>query len=96
VVIPDLPTDSIYLSGVSAQATNDVWAVGYYFDNFQGVQVSLVLHWDGNGWRVSPSPNPSTGPPSLVGVEAVAADDVWAVGSAYAYLIQRYHDPYSP
>jgi hypothetical protein len=87
VVIPDLPTDFIYLSGVSAQATNDVWAVGYYFDNFQGVQVSFVLHWDGNGWRVSPS---------LVGVEAVAADDVWAVGSAYAPLIQRYHDPCSP
>ena len=79
------------LTGVAAVGASAVWAVGWQYGTGPRNE-GLILHWDGNGWSVSPNPNPSTGPPSLAGVEAVAANEGWAVGSAYAPLIQRYHD----
>jgi hypothetical protein len=45
--------------------------------------LTLVEHWDGTSWRVVPSPNAVKSPYSgnqLMGVAAVAPDDVWAVG----------------
>jgi hypothetical protein len=71
--------DSNYLRGVVAVATDDVWAVGYRFD--QSSEVTLTEHWDGTEWRIVPSPNVRTGANQLVAVSASSTDDVWAVGS---------------
>jgi hypothetical protein len=67
------------LQDVSSTGPNDVWASGYrvieygeYFD-FQ----SIVEHWDGTTWtlnRIVPGHR-------LSGIEALAVDDVWAVGT---------------
>ena len=36
-----------WLAGASALSTNDVWAVGYFFENDAVRQRTLILHWDG-------------------------------------------------
>jgi len=44
------------LHGVSAVASNDVWAVGYYWgvgDN----NATLAMHWDGTQWTIVNTPN---------------------------------------
>lgn len=68
------------LLGVAAVSANDVWAVGHWYDftNFR----TLIMHWNGASWSIVSSPNPPDSFANfLYGVEAVSADDVWAVGS---------------
>ncbi len=65
--------------GIFADATNDVWVVGYsepFVDQFQ----TLVVHYDGTSWKTVPSPNRGKGSNELWGVQALAPDNVWAVG----------------
>ena len=78
---PNIGTRTNSLRKVSARATNDVWAVGYYFDESFRVH-TLTLHWDGNTWNVVSSPDLGTEPNYLNDVSAIASDDVWAVGYA--------------
>ncbi|WP_158841554.1 hypothetical protein [Saccharothrix deserti] len=68
--LPDLPA-AASLSGVSAAAPDDVWAVG----NSAGRP--LVLHYDGAAWRTVATP-PITWAKA---VAAVGGDDVHVVGS---------------
>jgi hypothetical protein len=92
------PTSPEYLQDVSAVAANDVWTVGYrYYDNGNAFD-TVVEHWDGSQWSIVPSPNRDA-INILSGVEAVNANDVWAVGT-YALpiigtysLIERWNDP---
>lgn len=84
VPFPGEPGGWIVLRGVSGVAPDDVWAVGVYqFLNLNGHVESRArsFHWDGTSWT-----------PVIVGfafesvlyaVDAVAADDVWAVGWGY-------------
>ncbi len=67
------------LSGVTALAADDVWAVGGYGQGAPGR--TLIEHWDGMAWTVVPSPNKGPFPNSLSAVTAIAPDDVWAVGT---------------
>jgi hypothetical protein len=79
-----------WLLGADAVASGDAWAVGYSATNppEQSFRRTLIEHWDGDSWSVIPSPNPtpplSGGPVSneLYGVDAVSANDVWAVGTS--------------
>ena len=69
------------LLDVVALSPNDVWAVGAsrnWTEDFQ----TLILHWNGSQWSVTPSPN-LPGENLLFGVSATAANDVWAVGEAW-------------
>jgi len=61
--------------GVSADASNDVWAVGSVAQS-----QTFVEHYDGNTWAVIPSPNAGLGFNVLFGVVALAQDNVWAAG----------------
>jgi hypothetical protein len=62
---------------VAVVGPDDVWAVGYHYDGSSITQ--LIAHWDGAVWRRVPL---RTRIGSLGGVVAVAADDVWSVGSS--------------
>jgi hypothetical protein len=77
----DLSTYGNYLNAVDAVETNDVWAVGGYFTTFLEGRV-LVQHWDGIEWNIVPTPNfTATGSVNILyGVDAVSANDIWAVG----------------
>jgi hypothetical protein len=61
--------------GISADATNDVWAVG----NVATFQ-TIVEHYDGGAWSVVSSPNAGFGFNALTGVAALSPNNVWAVG----------------
>jgi hypothetical protein len=66
--------------GISADATNDAWAVGNV-----GVSTTFIEHWDGRTWTVVPSPSPGAakgGADILNGVVALAPNDVWAAGTS--------------
>jgi hypothetical protein len=69
------------LTDVTALSGSDVWVVGSWSD--LGGHV-LAAHWDGTGWTEPPAPEPPTADSriSLAAVDAVAADDVWAVGTS--------------
>ena len=65
------------LYGVSAVSASDAWAVGY--SSINGVEHTLILHWNGTAWSKVTSPSPSS-INDLDGVNAVSASDAWAVG----------------
>jgi hypothetical protein len=67
------------LYSVSVVAANDVWAVGYYRDT-RSVIRTLTIHWDGSAWSVIPSPSVGPFDSQLFSVDAISANDVWAVG----------------
>ena len=64
------------LAGVTAVASNDVWAVGTSGDK------GLTEHWNGSGWSVVPSPSPTN--VTLRAASSTSATDVWAVGDSPA------------
>ncbi len=61
----------VALRGVTAVASNNVWAVGG----------SQILHWNGTSWSIVTSPQPPNGDGyELRAVAAVSASNIWAVG----------------
>jgi hypothetical protein len=76
------------LRAVSARSASDVWAVGETH-RYEADSTPLIEHWNGNTWQRFPyemPPGAECG--ELLGVAALAADDVWAVGSTF--------EPYGP
>jgi hypothetical protein len=87
------------LKGIVALSANAVWAVGDYYVSQSGPLQTLVEHWDGTTWTVVSSPNLGTSS-SLVGVAAVSANDIWAVGElmgkvVMGTLVERFLPPCS-
>ena len=66
------------LTGITALAPDDAWAVGSGEPN----AAPFVVHWDGTAWRQVRGIPDLTGvrTRSLYAVTAVSHDDVWAVG----------------
>jgi hypothetical protein len=64
-----------FMFGISAQATNDVWAVGTV-----ALGATFIEHFDGTAWSAVASPSPGLGQKTLFGVTALAPNDAWAVG----------------
>ena len=77
---PSRSGPSNMLEDVTAIAPDDVWAVGESGARVAGFDRTLVEHWDGERWRIVPSPSPGATDDYLHGVSAGGADDVWAVG----------------
>src|SRR5215468_9571091 len=73
---PDI-TFTQYIHAISAVSDNDIWAVGSYYDSGNGV---LLEHWDGSAWSTVPGVNPGPKGSFLLGVTALASNNVWAVG----------------
>ena len=63
----------------SALSPSDVWLVGDQ-EGSNGKFETLAEHWNGSAWSVLPTPDPGSTGNHLYGVDAVAPDDVWAVG----------------
>ncbi len=66
------------LHAVVALSPTNLWAVGT--GSSHNVAVAQIVHWDGTQWR--PAAIPTIPNSSLLGISAVSAKDVWAVGSA--------------
>ncbi len=69
-----LDSDAV-MYGISANATNDVWAVGTVAEYSTAIE-----HYDGSTWSVMSSPNAGAGWNVLFGVAALSPTNVWAVG----------------
>jgi hypothetical protein len=76
---PNVGTGANTLTGVQALTPNLAWAVGYYRESTSRKR-TMIQRWDGTSWSIVRSPNPGTQSSVLLGVAAVAAADVWAVG----------------
>jgi hypothetical protein len=77
--LPTVGTD-FHISDLAAVSPEDVWAVGSFDDESGGANV-LSLHWDGAEWANVPAPNSDKRFNLLTGVDALSANDVWAVGA---------------
>lgn len=89
-----VPTPSIpgaFLLAISAPAQKDVWVVGSRgaLDH----ERTLILHFDGETFRIVPSPSPYL-TSDLRDVVAFAPNDVWAVGTGVT--MREPHYRYTP
>jgi hypothetical protein len=67
------------LSGLAAVSATDIWAVGNS-GTYRATRSTLAEHWNGSTWSVSPTPNGPNEVNWLLGADAAATSDVWAVG----------------
>lgn len=66
------------LSGVTARAFDDVWAVGYAPSRTSGHQIEpYVVHWDGRSW-------------TRVGTPNGGANGTWLTDVAAAFMAEGY------
>lgn len=91
---PNVGLGDNYLSGVAVVSHSDVWAVGHYnqarikdgYGSWRetGPAQTLILHWDGKGWKIAPTPNlgniNTNGNSRLTAISAIASNDIWATG----------------
>jgi hypothetical protein len=75
-------------SDISASSPTNAWVVGS-----EG-RHGIAERWDGSRWTVSPLAEPATKAWSMEGVEALAPDDVWAVG--FMRLGEKLADGFGP
>jgi hypothetical protein len=72
--------DDNVLTGITAVSPNDMWAVGYIYPK-GGTPRTLSMRWNGSQWSLVTTPNPGNYARRLDSVDAVSANDVWAVGT---------------
>ena len=69
------------LTSVAQVSTNDVWATGFSFTCTTVDLEPMMIHWDGQRWKVVRTPAlGANGNSSLNGLVALAADNIYAVG----------------
>ena len=77
------------LSGVTAVAADNVWAVGLHVATVSGQRVNrtLIEHWNGISWSVVASQDAvsGSGADGLSAVAAAGADDVWSAGETCTF-----------
>jgi hypothetical protein len=81
------------LFGITAVSPTDIWAFGHYAvssdgtegtgPSLQGVQKTLLLHWDGTSWTLVPSPSPEAGGilNDTLDAGVTTGQNVWIVGT---------------
>lgn len=74
------------LRAVSVVSAHDAWAVGSIINSTGFHAKTLILHWNGNAWKVVPSPSPQQS--GLSGVTAISARSAWAVGGTFSATSQ--------
>ncbi len=79
-------TEDAFLAVTRVSASQELWAVGYENSSPIGpppVPQTLIEHWDGTSWSVTPSPNVGQDVNELYGVTATSPTDAWAVGEHF-------------
>jgi hypothetical protein len=88
---PDEGTGENALNSVSAIATNDIWAVGYWqmTKKTDASFHTLTEHWDGTSWTIVPSPTVGVESNTLTGVTAISTHNVWATGYYFSNRVRQ-------
>ncbi|NEA44297.1 hypothetical protein G3I42_34605 [Streptomyces sp. SID11385] len=76
---PD-PESHALLSGLAADRTGGLWAVGVVYGE-NGAGRPLTRYWNGAAWHTVPAPHTAGWGEELSDVTVLAPADVWAVGS---------------
>jgi hypothetical protein len=71
---PNVNQNNNYLFDVVGLTANGAWVVGFY-DTGTALN-TMIQHWNGTNWTISPSPSPGDYANELVAVEAVSASDI--------------------
>ncbi|HUC53864.1 MAG TPA: alkaline phosphatase family protein [Candidatus Cybelea sp.] len=81
-VVPSYSFGSIdnNLTGVSAAAANDAWAVGAYYPSSSNILATLAEHFDGTRWTAYPLPKVGVEENVLLAVSMPSTGAAWAVG----------------
>jgi hypothetical protein len=89
-VVPNPGLNSLF--GVSALATNNVWAVAINNNNLSSAD-AIIEHWDGTTWSNVSAPNVDDlgNRIFLRAIAAASASDIWAVGNVTDSLNNRYY-----
>jgi hypothetical protein len=76
-----------YINDISAVASNDVWAAGYFSE--YGTGRAIFLHWDGTAWTLQTMgyDYSTTG---LGGISMTSGSEGWAVGYGRDYGANNY------
>ncbi len=77
---PNVNGRSNSLNAITAVSAQELWAVGEHRTNNGSNVQTLTMRWNGSSWNIITSPNPDPSRNSLFGVDALSANDVWAVG----------------
>jgi hypothetical protein len=80
---PNIGPQGNFLNSVTATSANNVWAVGYFINFKTAGRISLIEHWNGSKWVITPGTNPGTtsGGNFLNSVISVPqVNQYWAVG----------------
>jgi hypothetical protein len=98
VASPDVAGLQNSLVAVTATATGEAWAAGSTYNYATQQSQTLVEHWNGTAWAIATTASIGGFNSRFVGVGALSASDVWAVGnfestssSPYQTLVERYH-----
>lgn len=81
VASPNAGTGENTLGAVAASGPAGIWAAGYRQAVAGAARRTLIEHWDGTRWTITPSPNAGAGDNFAFGVAAVSPTRAWAVGS---------------
>ena len=77
---PSVGTGSNGLQAIRGTSASDIWAVGSAVTSYPST-VTVILHWNGQHWRVVTSPSVAGRPNFLNGVRPLSPSQAWAVGS---------------
>ncbi|MFN2582398.1 MAG: hypothetical protein ABR498_06625, partial [Candidatus Dormibacteria bacterium] len=77
------------LSAITCVAAADCWAAGYHTVS-GGASQTLIQHWDGASWTITPSANTSASSDNLLlGLRCNTVSDCWAVGYTVTQGIEQ-------
>jgi hypothetical protein len=76
---PSRRASSLVIDALTVLSPRNGWAVGV-LSPLPGPEQTLVEHWDGNTWKIIPSPSPGPTHSILMDVAAVRPSLAWAVG----------------
>jgi len=82
-------SEPLFLPSVVALSSNNVWAVGEFFQTRFSRSRTLTEQWNGTSWVLVQSPNAGADHNELFGVDATPGGTLWAVGTAYNFPKQR-------
>ncbi|MBI2840853.1 MAG: hypothetical protein HYX75_21255 [Acidobacteria bacterium] len=79
---PNTGSLNVQLTDVVSLSPKDAWAVGNSWASDGSKSASFVIRYDGKKWKTVSVPGVSGRTTSLRGICALAADDIWVVGSS--------------
>jgi hypothetical protein len=75
-------------SAIATIASNDIWVVGSTKDAAHAIRTGAE-HWNGSSWSQISVPDVGTGANQLNGVDALASNNLWAVGYSTSSRSQK-------